>query len=283
MNSAGYSSIDCATARQHLSAYHDGELPLEIQAAVVRHVEGCSECSRRLAQLQELSRITAELSTPEVPPEMWQHIEKKLTTKAAGQRPPLVSLIHRRRSWVTLATAAIAIGAVSIATIVWLRQPEDGRQHMAVNFGRYLDDFKRNPLAAQQVLLSSYEGRVVSFDEAARQVRYRPAVGETLPDGASLEALYLLKMPCCLCVQAVYRRDTGDRLTIFEHVDDEPIWFGDRPAIHARCNGTPASIVQVDDYLAASWRRHGRFLTVVGAKDVEQLLLLINSLDEKRG
>lgn len=283
MSSAGNSSMTCSSVREHLSAFHDGELSPESQAAVARHIEGCSECSRRLAELQELSRITAELPKPEVPPEMWQQIEEKLTTKVAGQRPPLVSLIRRRRTWVTLATAAIAIGAVSTATIVWLRQPEDDRQRMAVNFGRYLDEFKRNPLAAQQVLLSSYEGRVVSFDEAARQVGYRPAVRETLPDGASLEALCLLKMPCCLCVQAVYRRDNGDRLAIFEHVDDEPIWFGNRPAIHARCNDTPTSIVQVDDYLAASWRRQGRFLTVVGAKDVEQLLRLMASLDDDRG
>jgi anti-sigma factor RsiW len=283
MSSAGNSSVHCGSVQEQLSAFHDGELSPDVRAAVARHIEGCSECSRRLAELRELSRITAELPTPEIPPEVWQRIEQKLVAKGAWQGLPLVSLIRRRRAWVSLATAAIAIVAVSTATVVWFGQAEQGRQQVAVNFGRYLDEFERNPAAAQQLLLSKYEGRAVDLDEAARQVRHRPAVRETLPDGASLEALYLLKMPCCLCVQAVYRRDNGERLAIFEHVDDEPIWFGTRPAIHARCNGTPTSIVQVDGYLAASWRRDGRFLTVVGPKDVEQLLRLMASLDDKRG
>jgi hypothetical protein len=100
-----------------------------------------------------------------------------------------------------------------------------------------------------------------------------------LPDGASLEALYLLRMPGCLCIEAVYQGVGNETLVIFEHLDDQANWFGNRPMIHARCNGRPTSLVQVDGRLAASWKRKGRFITIVGARDVEQVSQLIAFLD----
>jgi hypothetical protein len=81
-------------------------------------------------------------------------------------------------------------------------------------------------------------------------------------------------------VQAVYRRD-GDRLAVFEHVDDQPIWFGERPVIQARCHGLPTSLVQCDERLAASWRRSGRYLTIVGARNLEQIAELVAYLDSR--
>jgi hypothetical protein len=82
-------------------------------------------------------------------------------------------------------------------------------------------------------------------------------------------------------VQAIYRRADGQTIAVFEHVDDQPVWFGERPSIQARCNGMPTSLVQVDDCLAASWRQDGRYLTVVGANDVEQVAQLVAFLDSR--
>lgn len=282
MNSAGNPDIDCTSAEKLLSAFHDGELGPELQLAVQQHFESCPQCAQKIAELQEFSRIANQLAKPEVPPGIWPKLERQLSAEAQ-KNAEFFWLISSAPAVRGLVAIALIVVVASTATFVWLRQAEDDLDHVAVIFGRYLDGFDRNPAAAQQVLLSNYEGRTVSFDEAARQLRYRPAVGEKFLEGASLEALYLLKMPCCLCVQAVYRRHNGERLAIFEHVDDEPMWFGNRPAIHACCNGRSTSIVQVDGYLAASWRRHGRVLTVVGAKDVEQLPRLMASLDDAEG
>lgn len=178
-----------------------------------------------------------------------------------------------------LATAAVVVVAASTAAIVWLEQTEYGHGHVAATFGRYLDEFERNPDAAQQVLMSNYEGRAVSYDEAATKVRYQPGTPERLPNGLARRTIYLLRMPCCTCVQAVYERKDGGKLAVFEHEDDQPVWFGTRPTIHTRCNGMPTSLVQVDDRLAASWKHRGRFVTVVGARDVEQVAQLKAFLD----
>lgn len=279
MTSDGKSSIDCATARQNLSAFHDGELSPGLRAAMADHIGGCPECAARLAEIRELSRMAAEMPTPAVPAEIWPQLEKKLAAKVPGQRAALVRLIRRRRTWIGLATAALLVIAVSTVTLVWLRQAEHGHTHVAVNFGRYLDEFERNPDAAQQVLLSNYEGRAVSYDEAATKVRYQPVTPERLPNGLSRKAVYLLRMPCCTCVQAIYQGADGEKLAVFEHVDDQPLWFGTRPTIHARCNGMPTSLIQIDDHLATSWKRHGRCVTVIGARDVEQVAELVAYLD----
>jgi hypothetical protein len=271
--------MDCSSARQHLSAFHDGELPPDIQAAVAKHLDGCAECARRRAEFQEVSQTAAELPTPRVPADIWPQIETTLAIKVPRQRAVLVNLILRRRAWIGLATAALVVIAASTAAIVWLRQAEDGHKHIAVNFARYLDEFERNPDAAQRVLLSSYEGRAVSYDEAVSTVRYQPVTPEQLPTGLSRETIYLLRMPCCTCVQAIYQGADGEQLAVFEHVDDQPVWFGNRPTIKTRCNGMSTSLVQVDDCLAASWKRQGRYVTVIGARDVEQVSELMAYLD----
>jgi hypothetical protein len=188
-------------------------------------------------------------------------------------------VFRRRRIRVALAAAALGLVAVSTLTVVWIAERE--HTHVAVNFGRYLDEFERNPDGAEQALLANYAGRAVSYDEAATQLRYRPVTPEQLPNGLSRKAMYLLRMPCCTCVQAIYRRADGQTIAVFEHVDDQPVWFGERPSIQARCNGMPTSLVQVDDCLAASWRQDGRYLTVVGANDVEQVAQLVAFLDSR--
>lgn len=281
MTSDGKSNIDCATARQYLSAFHDGELAPNLRATVREHLEGCRECEARLSEIREISRVAAGMPTPAVPAHIWSQLEPKLATRLPDRSASSfrLRLLGRGRIRIGVAAAVLVVITASAAAVVWLQQADDGHGHVAVNFGRYLDEFERDPVAAQQVLLSSYEGRAVSYDEAATKVRYQPATPERLPNGLSRQAIYLLRMPCCTCVQAVYQRTTGKPFSVFEHVDDQPVWFGNRPTIHAHCNGMPCSLVQVDDRLAASWLRNGRYVTIIGADNLEQIAELVAYLD----
>jgi hypothetical protein len=275
----GKSNVDCATVRRYLSAYHDGELGTDDLAVVSRHLEDCSECSARLAEIRDLSDLAKRLPSPAVPAGIWTQIDERLRDTPTGRQGSFAHVFRRRRIRVALAAAALGLVAVSTLTVVWIAERE--HTHVAVNFGRYLDEFERNPDGAEQALLANYAGRAVSYDEAATQLRYRPVTPEQLPNGLSRKAMYLLRMPCCTCVQAIYRRADGQTIAVFEHVDDQPVWFGERPSIQARCNGMPTSLVQVDDCLAASWRQDGRYLTVVGANDVEQVAQLVAFLDSR--
>jgi len=186
--------------------------------------------------------------------------------------------MRRRARFRSVAVAAsVALVAISVGLLLHRGRDSD-HAAVAATFGRYLDEFGRSPDQAQQVLLSSYDGRAVDIEEAARTLRYYPATPETLPDGFARDRVYLLKMPCCTCVQTIYKNDAGTCLAMFEHVDDQPVWFGDRPTITAQCHGMPTSLVQVDDHLAATWNRQGRYITVIGARNVEQVAQLVASL-----
>ncbi len=276
--------MNCATAQELMSAFHDGELDPEQHAQLAAHVDGCAECARILAEYGELSRMAAELRTPVVPEGAWGHLESKLDEMSPTRRPrPSGVTTERRRLSALALAAALILVMISVGLLVrWNNSGEHDHERAALiaNFGHYLRQFKQDPDQAQQVLLANYDGRAVELDEAARAVRYRPVAPETLPNGLVRDRVYLLKMPCCLCTQAIYRDQSGSRLAVFEHVDDQPVWFGDRPVISTQCQGVPTSLVQVDDCLAATWKRQGRFITVIGLRDVDEVSRVVASFNE---
>ncbi len=124
-------------------------------------------------------------------------------------------------------------------------------------------------------MVASYHGQRVDLDEAAHLIKYRPIATESLPNGFSLHEVYVLRMPCCVCVQVIYQRKNAGFISVFEHSDDQPIWFGKRPMITAKCGGTLTSIVQIDGELAASWKCGKRHITVVGVGDIRELWELV--------
>ena len=96
--------------------------------------------------------------------------------------------------------------------------------HMA-DFAGVMDDYLRKlPIdsdAAEQMLLSKYNGEKVDSDGAVNLVGYRPIVSSGLPDGYTLASTSVLKMPCCTCVKAFCKRSDGSTLVLFEHDDEE--------------------------------------------------------------
>lgn len=265
--------MNCSAVQHNLSAYHDNELSPKLRADVEEHLHTCHDCSARLAAFREISRVAAELNDPTAPSGMWDELQMKLQRDAPRRKPSRLAtapttLLPRR-----LATAAIMLLAISAALGIWRYQSSEQRQMGAV-FGRFLDQFPHDLAAAQQVILMKYDGRAVTIDEATRQLRYRPAL-PTNADALRLEQMYVLRMPCCTCVETIYKNVDGEAFAVFEHHDEEPAWFSSRPMIRAHCGGLPTSIVQVDKHLAATWKHQDRYLTVVGARDVEQVASLI--------
>ena len=155
---------------------------------------------------------------------------------------------------------------------------------LAADFDAFLNQFEQNPQAAEQVLLARYDGEQMDLPTATRRLGFRPAIASGLPAGYSVDSLYLLDMPCCKCSQAVCRREGGGRLAVFEHNSDQPVWFGDRPAIEARCCNKPTRIVEVDrNLLAATWRSDKRYLTIIGARDVEEITRIVRHFETTGG
>jgi len=148
-----------------------------------------------------------------------------------------------------------------------------------LDVGRFLEEFEHDPDRAQHMLLTSHNGRAVEPDQAARLARYRPVAPDKRPGGFSRTGTCLLEMPCCTCLETIYRDDADHTLVVFEHVDDQPVRFGNRPTITARCKGRATRLIQVGDHLAATWKRSGCRITVVGARGIEKVPQLIEILE----
>jgi hypothetical protein len=179
-----------------------------------------------------------------------------------------------------LAVASIILIAVGIGAVVY-KSPfrEGGHSHRAVGhdqlldgIARYVDTFERDPDSAQQILLANYEGRPTSFGEAAEVLGYQPLVAKGLPAGCALGKVYLLNMPCCTCAQALCRSKDGRSIAVFEHDIDQPAWFRDRPTIDCRCRDVPTNVVQLGDRLAATWKHGKRYITIIGARDLQEVV-----------
>lgn len=276
--------MNCSEVQKLLSVFHDGELHGADRAAVARHLTNCSACSAQLANFAELSHLADDLSEPQSIPEMWDAIAAKLEAPS-----PLVG-VHRpaeRRlpiPSIALALAGSVLLAVLAAVAVWNMNGGHEHDHLAVNFDAYLSKLPNDPQAAQQVLLVNYGGRRVELDEAKKSLGYMPAAGARLPEGYTLQDVYLLKMPCCECAQVVYRRAQGGVVTIFEHEKDQPVWFGDRPTIKCECNGLPTDLIQISpQQLAASWKQGERYITLIGAENIEEVKRIMTHLQNLVG
>jgi len=280
--------MECVKIQELLSAYHDDEISVERRASVAQHAQACPRCREELTIFEQMSRGAKGLDDPRPPERIWADIESALDAdQAEGGAAPSLERTRQSLRWrpvALLAAAAsilIAMAGTWMATTRW-RMP--GHQHeLAANFDQYLESFGVDPVAAQNLLLATYDHRPVNVAEAAEQLGYRPAVAQGLPAGYSVESMYVLDMPCCKCVKTLCRREDGKLLAIFEHADEQPIWFGDRPRIDTQCDGCECSLIGVDRGLVASWKSNARQLTVVGARDLREVTELVSHLEDAGG
>jgi anti-sigma factor RsiW len=272
--------MECREVQELLSAYHDNELSPEVRAKVARHVEDCSHCSEELAVFGQLSIMAKELDDPEPPQHIWAGIEAALGAESDSRVvQPVQEKYGSRRKWrLGILTAAamvlVAIGILWVGGKGW-RMPGP-HNTMAADFVDYLEHFASNPQTAHNVLLAKYDGQKVNVTEATKQLGYRPVVADGLPQGYSLEAMYVMEMPCCTCVQSVCRRSDGKVFALFEHDEAQPVWYGNCSRIETQCDGRSCSLIQADRTLVASWKTDNRQLTVVGADDLDEIADLMD-------
>jgi predicted anti-sigma-YlaC factor YlaD len=269
--------MNCTEAQELLSAYHDGELPEEVRVDVDAHVHECNACAGEVESFRKLSAMAGELTDPQTPESVWEGIESQLADtrpQTAGARPKK----KLRVAAILGALAASLLAATFVGYQLW--GPHHGGQHMAAKLDQYVDLFHRNPKEAQNLLMAAYPAAAVDLVEASDKLGYRPAVAAGLPAGYSIDATYVVQMPCCTCLQTICRRDNGDVIAIFEHDVAQEMWFGDRPKTATTCRGKACSLIDVDGQLVATWEVGQRHLTFIGVEDVAELEVLSASLDK---
>lgn len=272
--------MNCSEAQDRLSAYVDGELPVDLRDQVAAHLISCRSCVAKVDLAKDLSREVRALPDPTPPPGLWHAIEADLSR---DERVSLTESVEEVRHWWAPRSPIWAIAASILLVVsagLWTsRQFSDGHGHetMAANFDLYLAKFAVDPERAHETLVATYNGQLVTPDEAEESLGFRP-VATIAAEGLTVEQTYALEMPCCRCSLSVCRGVDGEIMTVLEHVDPQPIWFGDRSRVECMCDGKPTSVVQLNGKLAASWRQGERQITVIGASDLEEITSMVTNL-----
>jgi len=263
--------MKCREVQEQLSALHDGELSEDMSAQVAAHVNSCQDCAEQLRVFRELSRLSATLSTP-VAINAWDTLSVELANSSPKSDVLVRFQTPRLNSkWAVAALLLLVCGAVALVVAFQSHHSHN----LTKAFDHFLVEFSKSPSQAEAVLATMYEGQPVSVPEAEQLLKYRPAIYRGLPTDYSLNSAYVIKMPCCTCFQANLASDDGDAIAVFEHDGEQNEWFGDRPSTEVLCQGVPTRLVQVDSHLAASCVCGSRYLTIIGAKDVEEVERLL--------
>jgi hypothetical protein len=301
------STNDCETLQPYLSAFYDGELSAGKAASVAKHIESCEACAAELNAFESLRSAFAQAPVPAKPSDFWQRIERELPNTAEPVRVSQRFCVWVRKSpyrvgLVSMAASILLLVGFGLwygegggrvkeirsggAIVMHSHDGEDAMsaEHMAEFAGvmsEYLAILPSDPDAAEQMLLSKYNGEKVDADGALKLVGYRPTVSGGLPDGYSLASTSVLKMPCCTCVKAVCKRNDGSTLVLFEHDDEKAAWFGDRPSTMVMCGDKDCCLVDLDSSIAATWKQGSRSVTAVGVRDQEEVATLVNWMEKK--
>lgn len=283
--------MKCPEVQQQLSAYHDGELSDGVRKALTEHISECEECVSLLDEFRSYTNTFKQIPQPDVPSSVWAGISKEIEH---GKVEPEVDNPRvgdaPQRSWLTSAGLSLAASVLLLLGVgFWMSRHSD--QHadhesghdaeFVMTMDHYLKTLAADPDEAEEFLLEKYNGQTVEPEEAVRLVGYQPAVASGLPDNYTLASTSVMKMPCCTCVKAVCKRQDGSTLVLFEHDDEETEWFGDRPSSMATCGDKECCLVNLDESIAATWKRGSRWVTAVGVRDEAEVSELVTWLDSK--
>ena len=269
--------MNCSEVQELLSAYYDGELPCSQQTVLSEHLRQCAQCNRSIETFREVSGLLGQITSREPPAALWVGLESKMDSVMA--RPEAGSFYGQRLLKLATLAALLLIAVTTWMYAHGLKRAARILPALAVDLDYYLDEFQLDPTQSPQVFLARYDGQSVPAEEATKHVEFRPVTADRLPDGFSLQAVYLLKMECCTGLESVYKRKGSEVLAILQHTTDQPVWLGNRAVVTAEIHGKPTRIVQVDGSLAATWRAGGTYVSLIGVQNIEELTSLITYIE----
>lgn len=109
--------MNCRTAKEMLSAYHDGELSVADRARVEAHLRRCPDCT---ALLESMARIDSGVEVPDPGPEYWERFNRRVEERIGSEDSRLHATVesHPRRGWVRQQLRYLVPAAVAAVLIV---------------------------------------------------------------------------------------------------------------------------------------------------------------------
>ena len=268
--------MNCNEVIPLLSPFHDGELAPDEHGSVADHVASCAACSQELESIRRLSDLVESSPLPEAPDTLLQKLERSFDERAPFWSRFQFSLSRRSAVAALMATAAVVV----VGLMIWqfVGAPPHSHEEMVQVFGEFLNAYEQGETSAVDVLARKYHGTLVSEAAATRALKRATVARPVILGGHAVAQRYLLKMPCCDCVQTNYAASGKTSFVLFEHEKEQAEWFHTRPMIGAECHGKACCLVQLKNGLAATWAVDGGYATVVGVRDVTELERLVGAL-----
>ncbi len=277
--------MNCDVVAEHLSAYIDKELEAVACQQIEDHVAQCGTCRGLMSEYLAIGSLMRRSERMVDTEAVWEHVSHKLES-------PAVTLASRESRWngwtkrygvsVLAAAAAILLLVPALRYVSSNQRRTANALHnhaaLAVEFADVFRSARTEPQLALAKLSSKYDGRELDTEEATKYLGYEPALFKQVPEGFTRVSTHVLNMPCCKCSATICERSDGTSLIVFEHRDEQPVWFGDSPAIETQCAGMPCKIVESAGQLAVSWRTQDRQMTIVGADDLAEVNHWVTSL-----
>ncbi len=277
--------MKCNLVAEHLSLYIDQELGTVTCQYLEDHVLQCDACRAKISEYRAMGSLMRRSEQRVETAVVWNRVSGILESPAA--KPASRQLQWRRwtkRHSVTFFVAAAAIVLLFSALQNVIRDNHDisvslhSHVSLAEDFAEVFRSARAEPQQALAKLSSKYEGQELSVRDTTQYLGYEPVLFESTPDGFTRVSTHVLNMPCCKCSATICERSDGTSLIVFEHMDEQPIWFGDLPSIDTQCSGMPCKIVESAGQLAVSWRIQDRQMTIVGAEDLAEVNQWVASL-----
>ena len=265
--------MNCEEVRGRLSEFYDGELPADKTAEISEHVNSCDTCTAELRSFGQIGGLFRGECESSIASANWAKIVVRLDKQNGRFRPGRFP-----RSLYRLLPLMVAslIAAVTIGYWAALRTSHDKIHRVAAaHVHNTLTRFSLKPRAVVDELSTQYGGTLVSLDAAKDLLGYEPVVSKLPSAGYRVASTHVLKMPCCTCPASLCVREDGSEFLIFEHNEEQPMWFGDSPTISARCCGQVCHCTQMPDQLAVTWKVGTRYVTVIGVNGLEEIASLM--------
>jgi len=257
-----------------LSAYLDQEVSDEDRRQIEEHCEQCESCRTTVSQFVSIGRLMRQTEPRVNTDAMWERVATQLDNADV--------LPTTTKSGISNWVYALFAIAASISLFWFVARNNTStkqdanvaaHQHasLAVDFQDVFQLAKAQPKAAIARLVAKYQGQEVGQKAAINYLGYEPALFQNVPQGFTRVSTHVLNMPCCKCSATICERSDGTSVIVFEHKDEQPVWFGDSSSIETQCSGKTCKIVESAGQLAVSWKNQDRQLTVVGAIDLAEV------------
>ena len=261
--------MNCNEVIPLLSPLHDGELDFEQRQAVAAHLRTCVECSGRLDALRRLSDLSRQTPSPAPPATLLAKVEQSIGDGARHETGLRSHVRSRTAAAILIASAAAVLGGVFVWQLA--SGPPQSHVEMVRVFGEFLSAYEQGNPNAPAMLAQGYQGTLVSEADAGSALKRQTVTPDTLLSRHQVDKRYLLKLPCCDCMQTIYTCDGKTSFIVFEHTQEELEWFDGRSVVLTECRGKSCCVVKLKGSLAVSWRVDSGYVTVVGVRDLAQL------------